>query len=660
MTSLRQKQIDEILNYHRDMNQAVFNRNVRSVAASEQSRSAPRKTDLEVEYEIRKRVEDMKSSIQSIIQQFSYLSPNVRSKVQLEAMSGYKPAELKEMRGEVKDDEEFAEFADLGDMGSMAPSEDVEPSVRSLPRVDRETEISIAKSSSKLEDVLTSLISNWNSLVIYYDAKNRQKQFTGSEENALVGIIKELESSLKDMLGNIIPFKSNLPELYTKAYNVTFNLLKNISAAPPLQKLPISMLTDKVAILPDLEPENQLNDDIIQHFNELYDRMNIKDHAISRIVPSSRIEVEAKERALKDLDVQYNKIKSVQNKAEASISQLKSDYDKYFKDRTNPTSRYRMVETREKLKTLEKKLQPQINKFQNLIDKIEGNIKRRTTEERYDPTVYLEEEEDVLAPEPPGAGSLTWAWIKRSPEYENYMANRNQMTYNKLHRYIMDESRQPEAHLARLPEHFELYGKEYSKESDKEEEDEEEQDSVGLADEGVYGAFADEIEHELTKLSPKVSTIANIKKRIRNSQRLNRTEKDKLLNLFRREGYGKSAGAHYPNGTDAFGDESLLAPYLTQRLKPSKFHQNIKEDVSSSDESTGSSGSDEEGGKKPTRKSKRMAQEQKKELPKQGKEGMILIEKIMTKSRGPRNSGGKKPGKKAAMEYDDKKDLWFL
>ena len=500
--------------------------------------------------------------------------------------------------------------------------------------------------------MLSSLISNWNSLVIYYDAKNRQKQFTGSEENALVGIIKELESSLKDMMGNIIPFKSNLPELYTKAYNVTFNLLKNISAAPPLQKLPISMLTDKVAILPDLEPENQLTDDIIRHFNDLYNRMNIKDYAISQIVPSSRIEVEAKERALKDLDVQYNKIKTVQNKAEASISQLKSDYDKYFKDRTNPTSRTRMLETREKIKMLEKKLQPQINKFQDLIDKIEGNIRRRTTEERYDPTVYLEEEE-VVEPEPP-AGSLTWKQIKSSPEYENYMVNRNQKTYNKLYRYIVDESRQPESYLGRLPEHFEIYGEEY---------EDEEQEPIGIIDDDdkdVYDAFAREIESELTKLRPKISIISGIKRRIKKSKDLNRAEKERLLTLFKREGYGMSAGAHYPNGTDAFGDESLLAPYLTQRLKPSKFHQNIKEDVSSSDESTGSSGTDEEGGKKPTRKSKRIAQEQKQELPKQGKEGMILIEKIMTKSRGPRNSGGKKPGKKAAMEYDDKKDLWFL
>ena len=72
MDSLRQKQIDEILQYDKVMNSRVFKSEIDQVSQFNDPRSRPTKDDLVFESEVEKRIANILNSIQSMINSINY------------------------------------------------------------------------------------------------------------------------------------------------------------------------------------------------------------------------------------------------------------------------------------------------------------------------------------------------------------------------------------------------------------------------------------------------------------------------------------------------------------------------------------------------------------------------------------------------------------
>jgi hypothetical protein len=89
MPSLRQRQINEVLDYHQNMNHIVFNRSARHVAVSEQPSGQvdPSQTDIIIEGTIRDRISTILTSIQKLNQTIAY-STDVRAEAPVLSGSG--------------------------------------------------------------------------------------------------------------------------------------------------------------------------------------------------------------------------------------------------------------------------------------------------------------------------------------------------------------------------------------------------------------------------------------------------------------------------------------------------------------------------------------------------------------------------------------------
>jgi hypothetical protein len=553
MKSLRQKQIDEVLDYHKNMNQAVFNRQVRQVQASNESRSAPHKTDIETEAGLRDKVDAMKINLQQINQYMYGTKPS----------SGMSLDELLTLKRSSEEDDDLSGV--FGD-----------PAAKEYGRLYREQERTFTKASDKVQSSLSSLVNEWNTLVNFYELKNRVKVFSESEQNALVGIIKELIDPIKELIGNIMKFKQPGKEgdMYYTSYNVLTTIMKNIESAPPLVKVQPNILTDKTGFTQDFSPVENLNYTSIERFKELYDSLNEQYSEASRMVANTQVEKDAKQRFLSKLDTEFNKIKSIQVKADAQLKQLREKRD------TDPAIFRKFSES----------LQRNLEKFNKRIYSIE-------------PPEYLSEP-DIEDIEPVSDDDDTEGEEKDDPDEKP----KERKKYSRIQQRLRDQ--------------------------------------LDKVNEAISLVTSD--------TSTTVEERAALLKQLYQSKR---EIKDKIGK--------KKGGAHYPYGTDQFGDESLLAPYLTRHVKPSKFHGTKKPDVSSSDESSQYSGSDDSedeiGGRRKkhmNKKNQRMLVEMKQELPKQGKAGLAILEQIMVKPRTKRGAGKKK--KKPVMEYNDDNDMWFL
>lgn len=90
MPSLRQRQINEVLDYHQNMNHIVFNRTARHVAVSEQPSGEvdPSQSDIIIEGTIRDRIDNILTSIQKLNQTIAYSTDVQKTEEELDGGSG--------------------------------------------------------------------------------------------------------------------------------------------------------------------------------------------------------------------------------------------------------------------------------------------------------------------------------------------------------------------------------------------------------------------------------------------------------------------------------------------------------------------------------------------------------------------------------------------
>ena len=282
MQSLRQKQIDEVLEYHDRINRDVFEREKKHVWNSGLQTSIPNRQDLTIEAEVKSKVQNILYDIQNITQSIHYLPSeeivtlaartySIRPK-RAGPRGPRGPSEEKEPEGELKESKSESDTSSL-DSGSDLDSDSdrPDPGYAPLSRPVREehpegyeedpeefrryskqiNEKNLARIKSGKESFdnifrfLTKVIRDWNNLVDYFNLKMRQQNYTGTEQNNFLSSVKTLVEPLKNALSKIVLLKTQTHD-YFKLYNTLDNMLQLVEAAPPLNYIPHDILSTTV------------------------------------------------------------------------------------------------------------------------------------------------------------------------------------------------------------------------------------------------------------------------------------------------------------------------------------------------------------------------------------------------------------------------------
>lgn len=571
--SLRQKQIDEVLDYHKLMNQVVFNRNVRNVAALNEKATPPHRTDLEVEAEFRSKVDAIKQSLSELVNMYGYLG-----------LGTVTPPP----------------GGPGGPGGPPPPGGPPGASAPPIPGSVAATTVaaSSTKAQTKIESIISTILSNYNSLVQFYENKQRQKVFSENEIQSLIGIVKELDSPIVNVIGQLMVFKGQA--FYLKSYNILKNILNAVRAAPPLQKIPFELLNKEYFVPEERGTDlRHIDPTLVEHLAAASADIESNIDRYTKLVPSNRTEEKGRQLVLEKLYQSQTKIDSlieshrrsgkplsdtIVKKYDADLAKIKGLSNKYLPG--VPLS----------LRTITVDFGPSTGApVRTLPDVLETGT-TRTVGER-PTTVEID-------------GEL-YAFDSETGEYV----------------YIDPE---------------ESEGKEREGKSDS--EGEENESDTMIRDGKLYRLYTGEGK-------PKKGGST----RSRNGGSLRSTSK---------------------NGGNRFGDETVLEPYLTKHLRPSKFHSKIPKEqqessssesesdlepdhVTSSSESEGESGSsssssdEEEGAGRRHRKHKNIVNPNL--ILKQGKDGLSLVDKVLAKPRG-----GRKKAVKPLLNNNRDKDYWFL
>jgi len=258
--SLRQKQINEILGYHDNINRDVFEREKKHVYYSGLQEARPRERDLVVEAELKQRVTAIQYDIQNITQSIHYVPS----------------ASLVSAIGEAYGEEE-------GEPGRY--KQYVEQSNLSRQKSGKDN-------FDRMFSFLTKLIRDWNNLVDYYVIKTQQNQYSDAQESALKDSITSLVEPLKDLLQKVVLLKPVTHDYY-KIYNPISVLLRIVESSD-LSKLSPTIINEAY----DVNYENYSLDTRNLIKQKMADYIiRIKD--VEMMVPSSKTEEKAIER-LKD------------------------------------------------------------------------------------------------------------------------------------------------------------------------------------------------------------------------------------------------------------------------------------------------------------------------------------------------------------------------
>jgi hypothetical protein len=218
--SLRQKQINEILGYHDNINRDVFEREKKHVYYSGLQELQPREKDLVVEAELKQRVQSIQYDIQNIAQSIHYVPS----------------ATLVSTIGRAYEEEE-------GERGRYKPA--VEQSTLARQKSGKEN-------FDRMFSFLTKLIRDWNNLTDYYLIKTQQNRYSDAQESALKDSITTLVDPLKDLLQKVVLLKPVTHDYY-KIYNPIATLLRIVESGD-LSKLPPSIVGES-GIIESQEPE---------------------------------------------------------------------------------------------------------------------------------------------------------------------------------------------------------------------------------------------------------------------------------------------------------------------------------------------------------------------------------------------------------------------
>jgi hypothetical protein len=109
MPSLRQRQINEVLDYHQNMNHIVFNRTARHVAVSEQPSGEvdPSQSDIIIEGTIRDRIDNILTSIQKLNQTIAYSTDVQKTEEELDGGGGSSKKRGHQTRGVLPEQQAF-------------------------------------------------------------------------------------------------------------------------------------------------------------------------------------------------------------------------------------------------------------------------------------------------------------------------------------------------------------------------------------------------------------------------------------------------------------------------------------------------------------------------------------------------------------------------
>ena len=590
--SLRQKQINEVLNYHRLMDRTVFDRNVRSVHASEQTRSEPHRTDIETEANLRERVDKMKTTLQQLIQVSSYDEDGIDPSTSGETMEG------------------------------------------------RTLDVSAAFMKNKVDSTLASLLSDYNGICQLYDSKNRAKVFSQSEGNALIGIVKELKDPLVEAIGKLMQYKDQTKK-YFQTYRVLKTLIDNIESAPPLIKIPVSLLTEPYFI-PNPTKVKPVDTPLWRHLLESRDEIASKIEEYTKVVTSNATEKQAQEKTISSLRVVADRIKSLINANEKAMSSI--DNREYAAAMGNFKSLKELKNSPYATPSIKKSITEVLEGFRNAYENAEDFEGQPLELEWFmdiwgeDPKIPRDRRE--ILPYPTEFDRRYDESTERYEEELDAINNAIASTFREI-----KNIKNTDAYEDKSDPHHRMILRRL-----KDTED-------ALKDLRARKASATKAIKHFRRREVEESKVPVPE----------RESKDDIPDTVTQDSRPMGKGKSKKGGNNNYGDDSVLEPYLSKHLKPSKFHEKIKPVESSSEESETDSESDmdpdhvsssdesepEVGGFRKKRHSKKVVNPN--TLVKQGKEGVALLEKIMAKPRG-----GRKKVVKPLVNNNRDKDMWFM
>jgi len=225
MDSLRQRQIDEVLQYDKVINSRVFGREVDQVAQFNDPKSRPNKDDITFQAEIEKRVEELMNTIQKMSNNISDVNVQEKpSEPSVGAVEGEETSILAPLTGPLLSQTDIKNLKSLSDTKSLK---------------DR---------LNTSENLTADVLSRYNSLVdyilqykkytIYGNQSVQDAQFTADK-------VKSLLQPLKSLLIRIQ--SSDNDELLSKSYNVLNKIIEAIESAPPFIKIDNNELNKETA-----------------------------------------------------------------------------------------------------------------------------------------------------------------------------------------------------------------------------------------------------------------------------------------------------------------------------------------------------------------------------------------------------------------------------
>ena len=499
-----------------------------------------------------------------------------------------------------------------GDLSGVKPpvtrrgdSEPTAPGISSVISPD-------AKSSSKIKTVidnyLTGIVSGYNSLIEYIEMQLKQRIFSKGQEQLTSQFLSELVEPLRLLIVNASQLRTSTPGLidYTRVYNVISNLISKIQSSPPFQKVDISLLTEILPIRRDIIQASNFNPEKIanhEYLDELASRLNAEQLKLSKFSPKSPEEYTARE--VKQREIQ-NAFNMLSNAGYAPTEQVYERIKKRVEDLEGTIAGYEFTSEEEAIyKEFEEQETPEVAKKEDLeIRKIRSKSSRVKQQINKD---YAEAEA-----------------IMEELKKEDITADQRAKATTDLD--VLDIS--IDEHKKKLEEYEREYVALRNKKKDREKK------------------FSD-LAHKVRPVFEKELKAAK-EKPIKQAE----LAKSKAILEPYKTKFGKGKGVH-KESADKFGDNSELEPYLTKYLRPSKYRNRPEEELSSSEES---SGSDSEGPKKTgrgKRKTKKVIEDYEIIESQPKAEKGVLIEK---KTRAKKGLGGKKPVHQARKESD----LWFM
>jgi hypothetical protein len=227
MDSLRQKQIDEVLQYDKVINSRVFGREIDQVAQFNDPRSRPTKDDITFQAEVEKRVQEIITIIQK-------MTNNITSNEET-ALPFNQPAEDAGDGGDGEEGGSRNMFNKMIRRRKIGGANEVAKTLTGL-----EANRSLRDTINTTDNLTADILNKYNSLIeyilqykrytIYGNQSVQDAQFTADKIKSLLGPLKSLLVRIQS---------SNNNELFSKVYNVLNKIIEAIEVAPPYQKIDV-------------------------------------------------------------------------------------------------------------------------------------------------------------------------------------------------------------------------------------------------------------------------------------------------------------------------------------------------------------------------------------------------------------------------------------